>query len=282
MDVVIEPAHFGPWNLAKGTKRVTVIHDLTPILFPEFHKRMSAVLQKMFLPGILKRTDLIIANSKNTKKDIHKVYADLNTEVKEIYPGVEEIFKPNIDESLLSELQITKPYFLFVGTLEPRKNLKVLIDAFLEFKKEDERDHSLVLVGAKGWRSKELHQMLGGLSKDKGVICTGYLPSQDLPSIYTNAAALVYPSKYEGFGFPVLEALSCGTPVIIADNSSLPEVGGDVAMYFNCDDVDQLLSHMRMTAINSNDNKAKYLDQAKKFSWDRFAGRMFDLLVKTS
>jgi glycosyltransferase involved in cell wall biosynthesis len=123
VDVVIEPAHFGPFNLLPRIRRVTIIHDLTPILFPELHRWHSQFLQNRFLKGILRRTDLIIANSDNTANDIRRTYPEVAGKVCRIYPGRNETFAFREDAAVLDKYEVRKPYFLFVGTIEPRKNL---------------------------------------------------------------------------------------------------------------------------------------------------------------
>jgi glycosyltransferase involved in cell wall biosynthesis len=134
VDAVIEPAHFGPFNLLPRIRRVTIIHDLTPILFPELHRWHSQFLQNRFLRGILRRTHLIVANSDNTAKDIARIYPEVAGKVHRIYPGRNETFAFREDAAVLDKYGVRRPYFLFVGTIEPRKNLLVLLEAFRIFK----------------------------------------------------------------------------------------------------------------------------------------------------
>ncbi|NNF02193.1 MAG: glycosyltransferase family 4 protein [Bacteroidia bacterium] len=280
MDVVIEPAHFGPWNLKPSIKRVTIIHDLTPILFPQFHRRTSSLLQRIFLPAILKRTDLIIANSENTKSDICKVYPNVCDKVVRIYPGVQSIFRPVEAPDVLKNYGISKPYFLFVGTIEPRKNISTLLKAYQIYREQNEGSVKLVLVGGKGWKSKKIYSEIRNHHFSKDIIEPGYVKMADLPALYSGAMGFIYPSLYEGFGFPVLEALSCGTPVLVAQNSSLIEVGGDIATFFHEKDYITLSEQMRRK-LSINYNKKRSLEcemYVKGFSWHDYAEKLFSAL----
>ncbi len=274
IDAVLEPAHFGPFNLPKRIKRITIIHDLTPILFPELHRWHSQFLQKIFLRKILNKADLIIANSENTAKDIGKVYPQNAGKIKRIYPGISDIFKPTINSLTFKKYKITTPYFLFVGTIEPRKNLLVLLDAFQIFMQVNKKPFTLVIAGGIGWKSESFFHALKIYPFKDQIICTGFVDSADLPPLYSQATALIYPSLYEGFGLPIVESMSCGTPVITSDNSSLHEAGGEMTYYFNANDAEALSKHM-MT-ISSDPTIRNVLanrmqQHLKKFNWDLFA-----------
>ncbi len=274
VDVVLEPAHFGPFNLLKYIKRVTIIHDLTPILFPYFHRWHSQFLQKIFLKGILNKTDLIIANSDNTANDICKVYPQNCKKVKRIYPGKTEHYKHVNKPGVLAKYNISNPYFLFVGTIEPRKNLMVLLDAFTIFKTQNKNNILLVIVGGIGWKSEAFTAALNDHPFKDSIICTGFADAEDLPTLYSQSMALIYPSLYEGFGLPVVEAMSCGTPVITGNNSSLPEAGGNAALYFDATDANALATHMETIYVDPALRKKlsiRALEHVQKFDWDNFA-----------
>ena len=274
VDVALEPAHFGPFNLLKHIKRVTIIHDLTPILFPDLHRWHSQFLQKIFLKGILNKTDLIIANSDNTAKDICKTYPRNCNKVKRIYPGKSLIYKPENKTDVLSKYKINTPYFLFVGTIEPRKNLLVLLNAFRTFKQTNKNNVALVITGGIGWKSESFSSALNEHPYKDQINCTGFVDIADLPTLYTQSIALIYPSLYEGFGLPVVEAMSCGTPVITGNNSSLPEAGGLAALYFDATNDDALAAQMKIIYDDKNlRNRLSLLaiEHVKKFDWDAFA-----------
>ncbi len=278
-DVVIEPAHFGPFNLAKRIKRITIIHDLTPILFPKLHRWHSQFLQNTFLKGILNKTHLIIANSDNTAKDICEVYPNNCGKVKRIYPGISNIFIPSEKSGVLEKYKITKPYFLCVGTIEPRKNLLVLLEAFRLFKQRNNNSYILVITGGSGWKSDAFFKALKSHPNKEDIRYTGFIDTSELPTLYTQATSLIYASLYEGFGLPVLEAMSCGTPVISGDNSSLKEAGGNVAFYFNANKPVELAEQMNKIATDTGIReklKTPMQDHVKKFNWDLFAGELWN------
>ena len=268
-DFVIEPSHFGPFNLSKNIKRVTVIHDLTPILFPKMHVWHSQMLQRLFLPSIIKKADLIVSNSKYTTSDISKHFPSTQNKITEVIPGSESFFKPQKSIDILNRYKIKGPYILFLGTIEPRKNLVLLVQAFEKLKKEG-FPHQLVLVGKKGWRYEPILKTIENSLFTNDIHLPGYIDRNDLPIIYSMAEQFVYPSMYEGFGLPVLEAMCCGTPVITTNISSLPEVGGEAALYFENNDAHDLFQKMKLLATNPSLRKVisqKGLKQSKKFNW---------------
>lgn len=271
-DVVIELAHFGPFRLKKNIKKVTFIHDLTPILFPKFHTASSTFIHKMFLPSILKKADLVLCNSISTKKDLHAFQTATKNKTHVCYLGVNEIFKPTYDESVLKKYKIEKPYFLSVATLEPRKNLGTLIEAFNAYKETGGKE-KLVLVGKKGWAYHPLFQKINKSSFKDDIIITSYVAFKDLPAIYSQAKSFIYPSFYEGFGLPVAEAMACGTRLVVSNTSSLKEVGGDAAHYFDPNNVLELgqkLFEVSKKPIN-DEIRMLLVQQSKYFKWENTA-----------
>ena len=283
IDIVIEPAHFGPFNLLSHIKRVTIIHDLTPILFPELHRWHSQFLQKIFLKGILNKTNLIISNSDNTSNDICKVYPKNCKKIKRIYPGVSSIFKPSNKHGVLDKYKITSPYFLFVGTIEPRKNLLVLLEAFKLFIQNSNSSFTLVIAGGIGWKAETfLEALINHPYKDQ-IVCTGFIALDDLPTLYSQAITFIYPSLYEGFGLPIVEAMSCGTSVIAANNSSLTESGGKLTHYFNANDPEALSTLMFKASrenIKQGKDSSAFTTYVKQFNWDAFAQTMWQDLLE--
>ena len=268
-DFVVEPSHFGPFNLPNTIKRVTVIHDLTPLLFPRMHLWHSQILQRLFLPSIVKKADLIISNSKYTTSDISKHFPFSQNKITEVIPGRESFFKPQKDIAVLSKYKVRSPYLLFLGTIEPRKNIVLLVQAFEKLKKEG-FSHQLVIVGKKGWSYEPILKAIKNSLFARDIHLPGYIDRKDLPIIYSMAEQFVYPSTYEGFGLPVLEAMSCGTPVITTNISSLPEVGGDAAIYFENNNADDLFEKMKLLATKPNlriELSEKGIKQSEKFDW---------------
>jgi len=272
-DIVIEPGHFGPFNLPHNIKRATIIHDLTPLLFPKMHRRHSQLLQRFFLPSILQKANLVFTNSKYTTKDVIEYFPFTKEKISEIIPGKDPFFKKRIKKEVLEKYKISSPYLLFIGTIEPRKNLPVLISAFNLFKKEG-FNHQLVIVGKKGWHFQESMLAIKNSPFKNDIHLPGYVERADMPVLYSMAEQFIYPSRYEGFGLPVLEAMCCETPVITTNISSLPEVGGDAALYFEDNNAEQLCNQMQSLATSSelrNQKIEKGIEQIKKFDWEKSA-----------
>lgn len=281
IDVVIEPAHFGPFFMPKRTKRVTVIHDLTPLKFPEHHRFHSQLLQSIFLKRIVKKADLIITNSENSRQDIIRFFPFTEEKVEKIYLGNDDAFQPDIRPEVLAGYNIRQPYFLFVSTIEPRKNLSLLLGAYNRFRSNNSTNVSLVIVGPRGWKCRKLFLELKNHPYAADIILPGYVPKSDLPALYSQTLGFIYPSFYEGFGLPVLEAMACGAPTLVSNASSLPEVTGDAALMFNPFDLSDLTEQMEAVASNPllrTELSAKSIRQAAKFSWDNFAVELLDIM----
>lgn len=273
-NVVIEPAHFGPFNLPASIKRITIIHDLTPLLFPQMHRWHSRVLQQTFLRGILKRTDLIVANSYNTERDLHRVFSFTKSKTTVCYPGVEDVFTRTLDESVLKQYGLDTPYFLSVGTIEPRKNFSLLTEAFdLFLLKNPECNYRLVIAGGKGWKYESFFATLKALKHRDRIVLTGYVPKEHLPVLYSSAKGFFYLSSYEGFGFPVVEAMACGALVVTPKNSSLTEAGGEGSVYIHDlskEDVAEKMQEIYLRKITAQQKEEVALKHLKQFSWKKF------------
>jgi len=260
VDIAIEPCHFGPFNLPPEVKRVTIIHDITPILFPEMHNFTSQLLHQRLLPKVLKQADKIITNSNYTSEDVVKEFPFVKQKITSIPLGKASIFVPSPSESVLAKHGIEAPYFLFVGTIEPRKNLEVLLEAYEKFRKSTQKKYKLVIVGKRGWNVEELMEDIARSPFWEDIIVLGYVERSELPAIYSSATIFVYPSLYEGFGLPVLEAMACGTPVLISNVSSLPEVGGKAAHYFDPESVQELFDQILWLSENEVQRKKALKD----------------------
>ena len=247
-DVVIEMAHFGPFRIPNSIKRITVIHDITPILFPEWHDRMSHIMHKLFLPKILKQADHIITNSYHTKADIVEYMDDTIDKITVSYPSIlpsneEEKIKTNYPEK-------NEKYLLTVGTIEPRKNYVTLLRAFDKLCTRN-KDIQLRIVGYKGWKAKPFFKLLDQSSFQDRIVVEGYTSEDRLLSLYKNATAFVFPSLYEGFGLPLLEAMSHGLPIICSDIPTSKEICADAALYFDKNSVDGLVTQLIKLLENS-------------------------------
>ena len=290
-DVVIETCHLGPFFTAKNCKRVTIIHDLTPILFPQFHIKGSVIRHKLLLKSVIKKADLIITPSENSKKDIFK-YKKTKAKIAVIPPGIEmpiieKPFEKPLNKFLRSgHLRNIKkkprslPYFLFLGTIEPRKNLELLITAFLELKKELELPQKLILAGGVGWKSKKF---IKKYEKNPNIIFTNYVSKKIKTQLYKNAEIFIYPSIYEGFGIPPLEAMIQNTAVIVAKNSSLEEVYKNHAVLFKTQDKNDLKEKILYILENPKTRKDLIKNAytfAKEFTWENAAKKTLEEIEK--
>lgn len=281
-DVVMEPAHFGPFNLPKRVKRITMIHDLTPITLPQYHRWHSAQLQRWFLPGILQKADLILSNSQSTTQAIIDYQSDVKSHITTIPLGVESRFKPTHQPEVLAAYGITEPFWLYMGTLEPRKNLMLLLNAYQQYRKSGGTT-KLVLAGGMGWKMNAFREALEVHPFRSNIIATGFVPDAHQPALYSHCRAFVYPSLQEGFGLPVAEAMACGAPVITTNVSSIPEVGGEVALYMGTSGVDELVAYwQRLDADNDwrQTLSAQGVQQATRFSWDTYAAAWWQAVKK--
>jgi glycosyltransferase involved in cell wall biosynthesis len=281
VDVVIEPAHFGPFNLPKKIKRITVIHDMTTFLFPNDHLFFSQFLQRKFLPFILKRADYIITNSQNTSADLVQFFPFCKRKNKAVLLGKNQRFYPRRDRKVLAKYEINQAYFLHVGTLEPRKNIPFLIQAFNQFKALTGTEHQLILIGKKGWKYEQIFQEIDAAPFRDSIKVLGYLEEGELPVFYSMATAFVFPSKYEGFGLPLLEAMSCGAPIITSQTSSLGEVGGAAALYFKQGSVENLAQKLEQIVKNEwlqLNLRRKSKERAASFSWKETAKQTIKII----
>lgn len=266
--------HSFNWYLppVENCKVVATVFDMTPILFPEYHLKKTIQLDKVRFNRIKQSADLVITISQNSKKDFLKF--DPQKKVEVIYPAVSDIILKKINEEenkrILKKYNLNLGFLLSVGTLEPRKNIIFLIRAYLKSKIKEK----LVLVGKWGWERGELSELI---NKNKGrIITTGYIDEEDLAILYKEARCFIYPSLYEGFGLPVLEAMQSGTPVISSNTSSLPEVGGRAVLYMNPNNLDSLISALRRIKDQELRVNLKELGfkQARKFSWKESAMKL--------
>lgn len=269
-DIVFEPCHIGPFNIPKKIKRVVMIHDLTPILFPKFHIKRSTIIHHLLLKHVLKNTNLILTASKTTKKDIQK-YCKTTSKIEVIPLGVKQPRKISIKfEKQNTAILKNTPYLLYLGTIEPRKNLEILIDAFSELKKEKKIPHKLILAGEIGWKA----ELILKKCLKENIILTGYLSEKEKTEYYKNADIFIYPSLYEGFGLPPLEAMSYGIPVITSEGGSLKEIFKNHALLFPQKNKKKLKK--QILSLMKNKNLKEKLSKegqkyAQNFTWEASA-----------
>lgn len=251
----------------RAGKKIATVFDLTSILYPYWHHRRTVELDKLRLSRIKNDADLIVTISENSKKDFLKFSPQSSVEV--IYPSGNNFnfkFDESKDIKILKKYNLKPGYILSVATIEPRKNLSGLIKAYIQ----GDFEQALVLVGMQGWKTNNI----AGQIKNHNIRILGYIPDEELPVIYKYAKFFIYPSFYEGFGIPVLEALNFGIPVICSKTSSLPEVAGKASLYIDPYDINSITDAMKRLDTNNDLRKQlvnKGIIQSKRFSWEESA-----------
>ena len=273
-----------------GALNVTTIYDLTPVLFPEYHTPGTLAIQRAKHRFAQEEADVVLAISEATKRDIVTHLSIAEDRIRVVYAGVAPYFRPVTDpvalRQTLSVLHL-KPdeYVLHVGTLEPRKNLRRLIEAYaLLLKEASEPVPELVLAGAGGWNYQEILVLIEALALQDKVRCVGRLPAEMLPALYSGARVFVYPSLYEGFGLPPLEAMACGTPVVTSNTSSLPEVVGNAGVTVSPTDTVALAEALAGLLFDSERRQSMRvagLARARLFSWERAARELLEIYNRT-
>lgn len=256
---------------------VTTIHDVTYRLHPEWFPFKDRVLLDLGIRRSLSTVAGVITGSECTRRDLGQVYG-LAPERIAVTPYAAPVgFARASSEQVSEVLQhhgLTQPYVLFVGVLQPRKNLVRILRAFLKAKRDSGFPHRLAVVGKLGWKSTEIEREMEAAEATGAVQRLGYVPDEDLPPLFTGAEAFLFPTLYEGFGIPVLEAFACGVPVITSDVSALPEVAGDAAVLVDPTDeatlVDALQRVLSDPSLRTRLGEAG-LQRAATFTWTRTA-----------
>ena len=295
VDIFFSP-HIFLSSVSKKCKTVTTFHDLSFEKYPEFYSTSKNYWHFSMSPKKqAHRTDKIIAVSESTKDDLVELYNINPEKIKVIYSGVSLESEIKNQESRIFEVQkkynLPEKYILYLGTLEPRKNIIGLIKAFEKLKTSPNPSLSrgeleklkLIIAGSNGWLYKDIFKTVENSPAKDDIIFTGFIDDKDKSILYSQAVLFVYPSFYEGFGFPPLEAMTCGTPVITSNFSSLPEAVGNAAIMINPYNIDELYRAMKIVL---NDDKlkdilvARGLKQAKKFSWQKCARETLDFILE--
>lgn len=258
-------------NPPRRAKLTATVHDFTCWLLPETHSSSNVAADKLFAERILKRADALIAVSEATRADAIRILNLAPEKIRVIHHGIAEPFfavNPAGAEAVRARHKLTRPYLLFVGTIEPRKNVARLLNAYEALPPSTRSEFDLVLAGPAGWAQSEVLARLR--SPAPGVRYLGYLAEDDLPGLFAGATAFVYPSLYEGFGFPVAQAMAAGAPVITSDVSALPEIAGGAARLVDPRSETSLRDAME-EMLTSPSRRAKSVDlgrqNARRFSW---------------
>ena len=252
------------------------IYDLIPILYPSYVTPFYSWQSRIFLPGILKKASIILSISQYTKNDIITRY-QIDPEKIFVTPlGVSDHFHPIKEDEIQSfrlKYNLNNPFLLFVGAIEPKKNIPTIIRAFYTARKK-KPELELVIAGKKAWKYQEVFNLIDSLKLNDAVHFLNFIPYEELPILYSAASVFVFPSNYEGFGLPPLEAMKCGTPVIVSNRSSLPEIVGPHGLMIEPDNYIDLAKHIEKILDNDSFREEQVklnLDRAKEFTWDRCA-----------
>lgn len=264
------------------TKIINTIYDLSSFIYPHYYTNsLSRIKKKM--PEAVQKADIIVTVSKNTKKDIHNIFKAPLEKIRVVYCGVSEEFFNEKDEKIRDETRIkyanSERFILSVGTLSPRKNFVNLIKAFKIIKSRFP-DIKLVIAGQKGWLFEDIFSSVKNLGLEKDVIFTGVVSNEELNFLYNCAEVFAFPSFYEGFGIPVAEAMKCGAPICCSNTSSMPEIAGDAALYFNPNDKDeiaQLILRLLQDKSLKEELVKEGFKQVKNFLWEKSAQQVLDI-----
>lgn len=271
-------------------KRVCTIHDMTIKAYPKTVRIENRIMMMLNLKKTCKRADRIITSSEFSKKEIVK-YMDVNPDkISVLYSGVNlDLYKPckNLEKikKVRDKYSIPDKYYLYLGTLEPRKNIERLIMGYGILKsKKEKKIPKLVIAGKKGWMYEDIFKLVKEKELLDDIIFTGYVTQAEAPILMSGAVAFVFPSLYEGFGMPPLEAMACGTPVITSNCASLPEVVGNDGILVDPYSVEEISNALEEIYIDSEKAKKMSImgiERAKKFSWDILSKKLYEIYEQT-
>jgi glycosyltransferase involved in cell wall biosynthesis len=275
-------AHFLlPVRLSRRIPAVVTVYDLVPLLFPHTMEWRNLLAMRLLLRASVQRADRVVAISETARADIHRLLGVPLERITVVYPGVAPSFGPCDAEEARVRVALAfglpAPYLLTVGTIEPRKNLLTVIKAFASLPGDVRRGCTLAVAGASGWRTSAIHAAAEPLIDEGSLRFLGYVPDEDLSRLYAGAAMLLFPSAYEGFGMPIIEAMACGTPVVASDIPVLREVAADAAMFVSTTDVSawrEAVARLVRDAPMRENLRGRGLRRAMDFSFADSARRM--------
>jgi len=276
--------HTSSYDLDKpknAKKFIVTIHDVIIKAYPHGHDGKTIKQVDEQLKRVLSEADLLAADSHNTKSDLLKFYQVPESKVKVVYPGITLSFS---EQSDVQSGERKAEYILFVGTIEPRKNIQGLIRAFNLLKKDRGIGHKLIIAGMKGWMYEDIFREYENSGFKDDIIFKGYVDDAGLADLYRNASVFVYPSFYEGFGFPILEAFSYGVPVVTSRGSSCGEIAGDGALLVdpgNYKEITWAIQKIIDSVELRQDLISKGLSRAKEFTWENTAKEFLKLFTQS-
>lgn len=276
LDVFHVPGYGVPL-CSRGTL-VATVHDVIGMIFPENLPPGARLYWGTWLPWVVSRADRIVADSQCTKRDLMRLMGVAEEKIRVIHLAAEPAFRPITDALALAQVRkrfnLTKPFVLYVGTVEPRKNLERVMEAWAAVKRRTKLPHQLVVAGRLDWAYEKVSDLVRRLEIKRDVVFTGYVRDEELPLLYNACDLFVFPSLYEGFGMPVLEAMACGVPVLTSNTSSIPEVAGDAAILVDPTDTEQMTRGIQQgledDALRERLRRAGPA-RAAQFSWEKTA-----------
>lgn len=279
LDTFWAPAHILPVGLPAKIRKILTVHDLVWKRYPETMEWRNSIVHRLFAERSVREADRITADSASTKRDLELLLRVRSTKIEVAHLGVSSHFRPHdpavAAQCIARKFGVSEKYICAVGTVEPRKNLAALVEAIGILKKQGKLTHQLVVAGGKGWGKSKASEWIRNRELTEGdVRFLGFIPEEDLPLLYSGAALFVFPSIYEGFGLPLLEAMACGAPVASSNRSSLPEVAGDSGLYFDPGSVDEIASTIDR-ALSEPDLRRELAkrgaERARQFTWEACA-----------
>jgi glycosyltransferase involved in cell wall biosynthesis len=276
----VDVAHFtnGMLPLAVPVPTVVTIHDMSLTMFPKYHPPRRVLLNRPLVDVAARRADAIITVSESAKRDIVRLYGSQEERIHVVHEAAAPSFQPVVDPVVLDRVRqrydLAERFILYVCTIEPRKNLPKLIEGFASRRKSGQLPHQLVCAGPYGWLSRDIEDLIDRLQIEDAIRFTGYIPFDDLAALYSLAEMFVFPSLYEGFGLPVVEAMACGTPVVTGHVAALAEIGGGAVEQVARLDADTLGEAMvRLAGDRQRREQLSVLgrERAQLFSWERAA-----------
>lgn len=277
------------FNSNRKVKYVATIHDVISFIFPQYFTTKMRLWVRYFVWNAQHVADRVIADSECTRDDLSKLYPKLSDRITVIYPEVDERMRQVKDASILSKIRskysLPEKFILYVGTIEPRKNVESISGAYALLPSALREQYHLVLGGSIGWYAKKILAEISSHNLKEKTHFIGYVDDEDLPGLYSLASVFVFPSFYEGFGYPPLEAMACGTPVISSNRSSLPEVVGDAAILVNPTDVAEIstaIDKVLTDPLLAAELREKGLKRTKMFGWKKCAEETLRVFEKMS
>jgi glycosyltransferase involved in cell wall biosynthesis len=284
-------AHFtnGMMPIASSVPTIVTIHDISLTLYPRFHPPRRVLLNRPLVNLAARRANALITVSESARREIVRLYRLDPGRVHAIHEAAAPAFQPVRDPSELERVRrkygLDDRIILYVGTIEPRKNLPTLIDAFVRRRRTGDLRHQLVCVGPYGWLSRGVELSIARSQVAHAIAFTGYVPFGDLPALYSLAEIFVFPSVYEGFGLPVVEAMACGVPVITGPTPALTEIGGGAIEHVDRLDAEALGEAMVALARSRERRshlRALGIERAQMFSWRRAARETLEIYRRTA